>query len=195
MTWDWDPQTYPDSIRTEIPLYDRLQAEVVQAALRFPASTILELGVGSGETARRLLEAHPHARLTGIDSSESMLAAAREAVPADRTQLELRRLEDDLPGGPFDLVASVLAVHHLDAAGKAELFRRVASVLSPGGLFVLGDLVVPRRAEDAVTPVDGEYDRPSSADEQIRWLCEAGLSPTLVWEERDLAVLSAERPV
>jgi len=33
-------------------------------------------------------------------------------------------------------------VHHLDAGEKADLFRRVAAALEPGGRFVLGDVVV-----------------------------------------------------
>ena len=48
-----------------------------------------------------------------------------------------------MPEGPFDLVASALAVHHLHDVDKAELFGRVRGVLAPGGLFVLGDVVVP----------------------------------------------------
>ena len=54
--------------------------------------------------------------------------------------------------GQFDLVFSALAVHHLDTAGMEDLFRRVAGVLSPGGRFVLGDVVVPRDPSDVVTP-------------------------------------------
>ena len=84
------------------------------------------------------------------------------------------RLEDPLPAGPFDLVFSVLAVHHLDGPAKADLFRRVAAVLEPGGRFVLADVVVPDDPADAVTPLSPGYDLPSRADEQLAWLREAG---------------------
>jgi tRNA (cmo5U34)-methyltransferase len=69
------------------------------------------------------------------------------------------RLHDPLPEGSFDLVVSALAVHHLDGAGKADLFARVADRLRPGGRFVLGDVVVADDPADAVTPIDGVYDR------------------------------------
>ena len=59
------------------------------------------------------------------------------------------RIEDPLPEGPFDLVASALCVHHLDGAAKAELFGRVRDALAPDGLFVLGDVVVPGRPGSA----------------------------------------------
>jgi hypothetical protein len=43
--------------------------------------------------------------------------------------LRVSRLQDPLPEGNFDLVGSALAVHHLDGAGKADLFARVADRL------------------------------------------------------------------
>jgi len=41
-----------------------------------------------------------------------MLAHARRVLA--RADLRVSRLEDELPPGPFDLVVSALAVHHLD---------------------------------------------------------------------------------
>lgn len=189
--FDWDPHGYPQLIREEVPDYDRLQAEVAAAA-DIDAERVLELGTGTGESTRRLLEANPRARLVGIDASGEMLARARATLPAERVQLLLGRVEDPLPQGPFDLVASVLAVHHVDGAGKANLFRRIASVLAPEGRLVLGDVVVPDDPADVVTPVDGVYDKPSAVSEQVQWLREAGLTARAAWIHRDLAVLVAE---
>ena len=105
----------------------------------------------------------------------------------------MARIEDELPGGPFDLVASALAVHHLSGAGKADLFRRVRDALAPGGLFVLADVVVPADPADAATPLTPGYDHPSPLADQLRWLGEAGLQPRVVWEQGDLAVVAAPR--
>jgi len=138
-----------------------------------------------------VLELHPAARLVGIDESPEMLARAREALPG--ADLRCGRLEDPLPEGPFDLVVTALAIHHLDGAGKRELFARVHDVLPRGGTFVLGDVVVPRRPEDAVTPLTPGFDLPDSADDQLAWLEDAGFEAELVWEQRDLAVLRARR--
>jgi tRNA (cmo5U34)-methyltransferase len=90
-------------------------------------------------------------------------------------------------------VFSALAVHHLDGAEKADLFARASAVLAPGGRFVLGDLVVPDDPADVVTPIDGTFDQPSTIEEQLGWLADAGLTPTLAWRERDLAVLVGTR--
>jgi tRNA (cmo5U34)-methyltransferase len=157
-----------------------------------PARTILELGIGTGETAKRVLADHPDARLTAIDSSEEMLERAGTVVP--EAELRLARLEDPLPDGPFDLVVSALAVHHLDGPGKQDLFRRIAAVLEPGGTFVLADVVVPEREEDVVTPIDGVYDVPNRLDDQLRWLRDAGLDSETLWSCKDLAVVRATRP-
>jgi tRNA (cmo5U34)-methyltransferase len=91
-------------------------------------------------------------------------------------------------------VVSALAVHHLDGPAKADLFRRVAGVLAPGGRLVLGDVVVPDDPALATIPLEEGVDLPSRIDEQVGWLAAAGLVPGVRWAVGDLAVLVAERP-
>lgn len=189
----WDPDAYLALMREEVPDYERLQDETAAAA-GTDAGRLLELGTGTGETALRVLARHPRATLIGLDASADMLARARARLPTDRVDLRTGDLAGPLPDGPFDVVFSALAVHHLDGAGKADLYRRVAAVLAPGGRLVVGDVVVPEDPADAVTPIDGEYDTPSSVDEQLAWLEAAGLLPRVVWARGDLAVLVAETP-
>jgi tRNA (cmo5U34)-methyltransferase len=153
---------------------------------------VRHLGTGTGETAARILNSYPEARLTGVDESAAMLCAARAAL-GNAPVLLVARLEDPLPPGPFDLVVSALAVHHLDGAGKADLFRRVARVLRPGGRFVLGDVVVPEDAADAIVPLTADYDRPDTIADQLAWLEDAGFEARVTWRLRDLAVFAGER--
>jgi tRNA (cmo5U34)-methyltransferase len=189
--WHWDPETYLKNMLEEVPSYPNLQAETAKATTAVQARTILELGIGTGETAKRVLAEHPDAHLTAIDSSHEMVERARAVVP--QADLRLARLEDALPEGPFDLVVSALAVHHLDGPGKQDLFRRVAAVLEPGGMFVLADVVVPESDADVVTPIDRVYDLPDRVDDQLRWLGEAGLAAEAVWSHKDLAVMRATK--
>jgi tRNA (cmo5U34)-methyltransferase len=191
VTEGWRSDTYLDDIRVEIPRYDELQERVVGATRGLALSRILELGVGTGETTSRLLDAHSSATLVGIDGNGEMLAAARKALPAARADLRLSRLEDPLPAGRFDAVVSVLAVHHLASEQKAELFARVAAALAPGGRFVLGDAVIPEQSE-AVVPVEEDFDRPDRVDDQLSWLAAVELAPQVVWQCEDLAVLRAD---
>lgn len=188
----FDPSTYPALIREDISRYDELQRETALATDGVAAEAILELGTGTGETARRVLERHPGARLVGIDESEAMLAVAREALPA--ADLRVQRLEEPLPRGSFDLVFTALAVHHLDAPAKQDLFRRVAEALSPGGRFVLADVIVPRDPADARISLSPDYDRPDRLGDQLAWLAAAGFDARATWVAGDLAVIAADSP-
>lgn len=190
----WHAESYLDLMHAEVPDYERLEDEAAEASRPIEALAILDLGIGTGETARRVLATHPRAHLTGIDSSEDMLAAARHLLDSDRVDLRLERIEDPLPPKVFDLVVSSLAVHHLTEAAKVELFGRVYAALRPGGRFVLADVVVPERPEDAITPITPEYDFPSTLADQLGWLRGSGFSASTSWQHHDLAVMVADRP-
>jgi tRNA (cmo5U34)-methyltransferase len=188
----FNPATYLETIRAEVPAYDELQDAVAEATVGIRAERVLELGVGTGQTSKRVLDLHPEAELVGIDESAEMLVAASADVAA--ADLRVSRLQDSLPEGSFDLVVSALAVHHLDGASKADLFARVADRLRPGGRFVLGDVVVPDNPADVVTPIDGVDDQPSTIDDQLQWLAAAGLDAEVVWARQDLVVIIADSP-
>jgi tRNA (cmo5U34)-methyltransferase len=187
------PDRYLSTIREEVPAYEELQDRTAEATRGIAAERILELGTGTGETTRRVLAVHPNATVVGVDSSREMLAVAERELGA-ALEPRVGRLEDEPPPGPFDLVFSALAVHHLDGPGKAVLFRRVAAVLRPGGRFVLADVVVPADAEEAVTPLTPEFDLPDAVEPQLEWLREAGFDAHVAWTWKDLAILVAERP-
>ncbi len=188
--YHFDASTYTEEIRADVPAYDEFQDEVARAS-GVRRRRILDLGTGTGETARRVLARHPGASLVGIDENEGMLAVARARLPAERVELRVGRIEDPLPEGPFDLVTSALCVHHLDGAGKADLFRRVHAALAPGGLFVLGDVVVPVDPAFATMPLTPGYDRPSPLGRPAAMAREAGFEPRVAWEQWDLAVVAA----
>jgi tRNA threonylcarbamoyl adenosine modification protein (Sua5/YciO/YrdC/YwlC family) len=189
----FDPSTYAEMIRAEIPAYDALQDELAGAS-GTEARSVLELGTGTGETARRLLARHAHATLVGIDVSKPMLASAREQLPAARAELRVGTLEAPLPDGPFDLVASALCVHHLRGPEKRELFRRIFDALEPGGRFVLADVILPIDPDDGHTSLTPGYDHPSPLADQLAWLEEAGFQARTVWAKADLVVVVARRP-
>lgn len=191
--WHFDPDTYLAMVRDEIPTYDELQGRLAAATTGVDAKRILDLGTGTGVTASRVLDVHSAAILVGVDSSDEMLGHARALLPD--ADLRVARLEDPLPDGPFDLVVSAFAVHHLEGPVKAELFVRVADVLAPGGRFVLLDVVVPVVPVERPVPLDPEIDVPSPLADQLSWLADAGLSATVVHAEDDVAVVAADRPM
>jgi L-threonylcarbamoyladenylate synthase len=188
----FDAAGYEAMIREDIPVYDRLQDELVEVS-GSGAGRVLELGTGTGETATRLLERHPDAELVGIDESTGMLEVARSRLPADRVSLRVARLQDRLPDGPFDLVASALCVHHLLADEKRDLFDRIHAVLAPGGRFVLADVVVASDPGHATTTLTPGYDNPNTLSDQLKWLAESGFDARATWVDHDLAVVLARR--
>ena len=122
----WKPDEYLDLMREEVPRYEELQEQAI-AAIPFAPERVLELGMGTGETTRRLIEAYPDAWVIGLDSSPDMVFRARE----NYDDVQLARMEDPLPDGPWDLVIGVLSVHHLRAEQKA-------GTVPPGARAVAG---------------------------------------------------------
>src|SRR3984885_9662154 len=189
----FDAESYDATIAAEIPVYDELQ-EQLQLASGDGAIRILELGTGTGETARRLLAHHRGATLVGVDESREMLAVAAARLPADRVSLVVSRLGEAPPAGRFDLVASALAVHHLAPAERRRLFGRIRETLSPGGRFVLADVIVPINPADVTIELTPGFDRPDTLSDLIVWLAEAGFEVSVSWTHRDVAVPSGLLP-
>ena len=73
----WKPDTYPELIRSEVPRYDELQEQAI-AAIPFPPERVLELGMGTGETTRRLIEAYPDAWVIGVLSIHHLRAEQKQ---------------------------------------------------------------------------------------------------------------------
>jgi tRNA (cmo5U34)-methyltransferase len=146
--FDWTPDEYLERIRSKIPRYDELQRQAV-AAIPFPPERVLELGMGTGETTRRLIEAFPDAWVVGLDSSPDMVFRARQTYD----DVQLARMEDPLPDGPWDLVISVLSVNDLTDDQKKTLFRRVKG---HSRSLVIGDSFKPGQLDDIVRWSGGE---------------------------------------
>ncbi len=189
----FDPSGYESSVRDNVPDYETLQRTVTEAASERPASRVIDLGTGTGETLRRVAAAHPEATVIGFDAAEDMLAVARDNLPAN-AELRVGRLQDGLPDGPFDVAVSVLAIHHLDDREKQTLFRAICDQLAAGGRFVIGDLVEPDDPADIVTTRNVGFDKPNSAAIQLDWLRAAGFDVELRWLHRDLFVAVADKP-
>ena len=63
--WHFDPDSYLEMVRSEIPSYDELQTKVAAATSAVVARKILDLGSGTGITAQHVISKHPDASLIG----------------------------------------------------------------------------------------------------------------------------------
>lgn len=109
---------------------------------------ILELCCGEGLLAAALLAQFPGATVHGYDGSPQMLQKARERLAEygnrfETKQFDLATRDWRRPAWPVHAVVSSLAVHHLDAPGKQDLFRDVHQMLAPDGVLIIADLIQP----------------------------------------------------
>jgi tRNA (cmo5U34)-methyltransferase len=146
--FDWTPDVYLERIRSQILRYDELQERSI-AAIPFAPERVLELGMGTGETTRRLIEAYPDAWVVGLDASSDMVFRARQTYD----DVQLARMEDPLPDGPWDLVISVLSAGELPDDQLQALCRRVKE---HSRSLVIGDVFEPEQLEKLVAWSGGQ---------------------------------------
>lgn len=98
----------------------------------------LEIGCGTGATARLLVKAFPRLDLLAVDGSEGMIAVAkqRSAIP---TRLRFKVCEaSSLPNGRFDLILTQRMLINLPTWElQKQTIEAIAARLAPGGRFVM----------------------------------------------------------
>ncbi|WP_326625429.1 MULTISPECIES: L-histidine N(alpha)-methyltransferase [unclassified Streptomyces] len=140
------PEYYPTRAEREI-----LVARAPEIAAASGAKTLIELGSGSSEKTRHLLDALPglHSYVP-VDVSESALRGAAEALLVERPDLSVHALIADftgelvLPDTPGPRLVAFLGgtIGNLLPDERAVFLKSVRSLLSPGDALLLGtDLV------------------------------------------------------
>lgn len=187
------PEYYPTRAEREI-----LVARAAEIAAATEARTLVELGSGSSEKTRYLIDA-----LTGlhtyvpVDVSESALAQAGQALIAERPSLSVHALIADftaelvLPETPGPRLVAFLGgtIGNLLPAERKVFLASVRALLSPGDALLLGtdlvkdEKVLVRAYDDAagvtaafnknvLTVVDRELDAdfdPAAFDHVALW--------------------------
>ncbi|MBU7572348.1 MAG: trans-aconitate 2-methyltransferase [Hydrogenophaga sp.] len=121
----WSARTYSafeqERTRPVRDLVAALPAHDVQVAI--------DLGCGPGNSTEVLADRFAQARVTGLDSSDDMLAAARERLPG--TRFELGDIAAWDPVESFDVILANASLQWLP--DHATLYPRLMSRLAPGG--------------------------------------------------------------
>ena len=143
--------------------YGRFEAERTRPAADLLARVATErvaravdLGCGPGNSTELLAARFPGARVTGIDTSEDMLAAARARLPG----VEFRR--EDIaawrPEAPVDVIFANAALQWVP--GHATLFPALLAALAPGGALAVqvpDNLDEPIHREMRALAADGPW--------------------------------------
>jgi len=165
---------------------------------------ILDIGSGHGPIATAWLDAFPNAHAIGLDISDAMMAEGSERMArfGGRFRYMVGDFGDgNLPQnavqeGPYDLVVSSRAIHHLPPKLMKSLYANIYANLKPGCAFFNLDTASPendflidlfrslRRAEHSSRPPRDPNDVPHSArfyhhkeatlPRHMEWLREAG---------------------
>ncbi len=198
----WDPATYLRYAGERARPFADLLARVDAPDPR----VVVDLGCGEGALTASLAERWPGARVTGVDSSPEMLAAAAAHAVDGRVAFVLGDVRDWVPDGPVDVVVSNAVLHWVP--GHLGLLARWAGDLAPGGRLavqvpgnsrapthrLLADLCTSPEWADRLTDAAPPPDAVPEPGAYLDVLTAAGLAAD-VWETTYLHVLRGPDPV
>jgi trans-aconitate 2-methyltransferase len=123
----WSPEQY---LKFAAPRF-RPALDLLNRITVTNPKTVFDLGCGTGNVTRALIERWPQAEVTGVDDSEAMLAQAAKDLPGARWVRQ--GLAQWRPAQPTDVIYSNAALHWLPA--HEEVFPRLVGYLAPGGVL------------------------------------------------------------
>jgi SAM-dependent methyltransferase len=153
--WD-DGRWYDIHLERRMPQAIPMFEELAMALPPLPPGAVVgDVGCGTGNAAATVLDAYPQIQLVLIDEDPDLLSIAHEKVERMTRNVEPLSVTipsdgEPLPGGPFDLVVTTLALHSIighdvdqaEAESRYELlFRSIREPLHPGGHCIIGDHV------------------------------------------------------
>ncbi|HVY32729.1 MAG TPA: methyltransferase domain-containing protein [Polyangiaceae bacterium] len=143
------PERHPDYAEWACSAAAELEARFLSELPRLAPRSVLDVGCGNGALLLRLSEECPGAELRGVNFQPRQAAVARGLLQNTRAEIiEANFLELEL-GRRFELICMVESAFHMP--DKAELCRRLAAALEPGGEVWLLDIVIAERASSAFT--------------------------------------------
>lgn len=206
------------------PYLEMLEALIQYVFLKSEAPlNILELGCGTGNLSRILVEQFPQGELTVVDLSEEMLAQTKSKLQKLGRSVHTVAngfMEVTFPENHFDLVVSSLALHHVLDEDKPALYGQIFKWLKPGGKFRCADQCLALPAEQAhvlnfqrweawatqtgATAEElsmwkdhsSQYDHYASLGDHLLWLNQAGFAQVdCYWRKLFWTVFGAEKPL
>ncbi len=139
LTYDEDVQLLDDPLKL-FQDYDTVLNTIVEKLQREVSknSQLLDIGVGTGNLAARLIEAGYSVK--GVDQSRAMLQTCKRKHPNMKVYLG-DFLNLPFEQGSFDCVVSSYTFHHLNEAEKVAALVEVMRVLKSGGAVYLADFM------------------------------------------------------
>ncbi|MBD1585591.1 trans-aconitate 2-methyltransferase [Pseudomonas typographi] len=127
MNWSAQQYTRFEQERTR-PVRD-----LVAAIATEPVRVAVDLGCGPGNSTEVLAQRFPTAQVTGVDSADDMLAAARQRLP--QVSFELADITNWAPDAHFDVILANASLQWLP--DHQNLYPRLVSRLHAGGALAV----------------------------------------------------------
>ena len=141
---EYTSDKYDQDIVNSIPFHREIHDGIVEFIGKFDGNKnykILDLGVGTAITSRLIKDILPKAEFDLVDFSKQMLDGAKKKMGADHINYILGDYSTIKFDEKYDVVVSVIGIHHQNTTGKKKLFKKIFTLLKPGGVFIFGDLV------------------------------------------------------
>lgn len=144
--WEFTPAVVDDfdrHVRQSVPFYDVIQDAVADLSdwLAPSGSVLVDLGVSTGETFKRITTRHPDRRyqMVGYDTSQPMLTAARAKVPGIETFCQA--FEEDLFHSSARLTLCLFTLQFLPPEARVGVLRSARVASQPDGAIIIAEKV------------------------------------------------------
>lgn len=170
------------------------------------ATTLLDLGCGTGLELDEIFKIKPELKVTGIDLTKAML----DKLEAKHGNKDLVLINEsyfsyDFGKENFDVTVSFQTMHHFERDEKIKLYKKIHDALKSGGQYIECDYMVEkqededfylsenRRIRKELNIPEGEfyhYDTPFTIDNQIAMLYSAGFQRAEeLWRKENTTII------
>ena len=126
---DWKPDLYLQFERDRsLPARD-----LISRLPKIDEPRIVDLGCGPGNSTELLLETFPDARISGVDNSPAMIAAARKRLRG--VEFKLADIAAWRPEQPCDVIFANAVLQWLPS--RLEVMKALVGSLTPGGCLAV----------------------------------------------------------
>ena len=213
-------QKYDQDIVNSIPFHREIHKKIISfISKNFDKNkkySVLDLGVGTGITSKIIQDLLPPSEIDAVDFSKKMLNHAKNRLGKRNVTYIFGDYSKINFGKRYDIVVSVIGLHHQTNSGKINLFKKIYSLLNKNGVFIFGDLVTYQNKHQAVLNnalhfhhlVEKSADQKTLSEwayhhmylndlapieDQINWLKRAGFSVRKEFLEMNTALLICKK--
>jgi len=203
----YETKKYDNDIERVIPGHKEMHREIKKIVIDYKKNNsvnkIADLGTGTGITAELVMKLNPNAKLIANDFSKRMIQGAKRRLSKYNVNYIFGDFSEINFGDNFDIVMTIIGLHHQNTEGKKKVFHKIYDSLKKGGVFILGDLVTYKNKQEAayndakhfahmVEKADDEkslkewayhhkfLNDPAPIEHQIKWLKDTGFKKVII---------------